>query len=409
MSSNIPSNSVSIDNIEYDLENMAKVHPGGELFVKAFSGRDATNAFLSYHRRPFPHGKYNNLIMKSPDNTKETTSCSDYFELCDIIAKVVPVHKSFAPGSYYIKLLFILSFTFGLELYIHYTQNYVWYLTAPLGIFIAWTGLNIQHDANHGAISRHFYVNRALGLMQNWIGGSACVWIHQHVVQHHMFCNDTTRDPDMEGSILIKFNPNSPDKPQYLYQHIYFLGVISLYGITVVKDSIVSLWNCIYFTPFSPYLNPYVATELMFSGVFVVRWIILPIYFVPTMNTILSIFVLYAVAGYYLSFFFLLSHNFAETLHYSTDSKESFLYKQVTSSSNVGGKFLCMLNGGLNYQIEHHLFPRIHHSHYPKIAPIVREFCAVKSIPYKHFDSIYDNVLSTSQYLYNTARFSCVK
>jgi fatty acid desaturase (delta-4 desaturase) len=144
--------------------------------------------------------------------------------------------------------------------------------------------------------------------------------------------------------------------------------------------------------------------DLMFSSLFLMRWVALPAYLAPSLNTLVNVVIMYAVAGYYLSFFFLLSHNFADTQCHSPESNESFLYKQVTSSSNVGGPLLCWFNGGLNYQIEHHLFPRIHHSHYPKIAPVVREFCASKGIPYKHFDSIYANMVSTSKYLYNVAR-----
>ena len=85
---------------------------------------------------------------------------------------------------------------------------------------------------------------------------------------------------------------------------------------------------------------------------------------------------------------------------FDASSEESFLRQQVLSSSNVGGPLLCWFNGGLNYQIEHHLFPRIHHSHYPKIAPIVREFCRERDISYTHFHSIYENLVSTSRYLY---------
>ena len=417
MEPKIPEESVYIDNVAYPVEHLASIHPGGDIFVKAFAGKDATTAFLSYHRRPFPHKKFSGSYDFPPTTEPSSASSNsisvnnptidtniDYLELCDIVNKVLPIHTSFAPTSYYIKLAIILAFTFGLEFYIHFTQQYVWYLTAPLGLFIAWTGLNIQHDANHGAISRNFYVNRILGLMQSWIGGSACIWIHQHVVQHHVFCNDVVRDPDMEGSILIKFNPRAQNAPQYLYQHVYFLGVISLYGFTVVKDTISSLIRGVYFTPISPYLRSHMNLDLAFSTLFLTRWVVIPFYLAPTLNTALSVFIMYAVAGYYLSFFFLLSHNFADTQCHSPESKESFLYKQVTSSSNVGGPLLCWFNGGLNYQIEHHLFPRIHHSHYPKIAPVVREFCASKGIPYKHFDSIYDNLISTSQYLYDVAR-----
>ena len=71
----------------------------------------------------------------------------------------------------------------------------------------------------------------------------------------------------------------------------------------------------------------------------------------------------------------------------------------MVTSSNVGGAFLCFLNGGLNYQIEHHLFPRIQHSHYPKIAPVIRAFCQEKGIPYVHFGTINENMASCVKHL----------
>ena len=110
------------------------------------------------------------------------------------------------------------------------------------------------------------------------------------------------------------------------------------------------------------------------------------------------------VGGYYLSFFFVISHNFEGVEMHDNDfahkKEQSFLRKQVATSSNVGGSFLCFINGGLNYQIEHHLFPRISHTHYPTIAPIVREFCKTKNIPYKHFPTVWDNVASCARHMY---------
>jgi len=398
-------NSLTIDKVLYSVEKLAPIHPGGDLFIKAFAGRDATDAFLSYHRRSFPHDKYAFYRIDKESQEIVRTDCQDYLDLCALVGQVVPIHRSFAPSSYFVKIAVLLSLTVGLEIYIHFHQMYVWYLTAPLGILVALVGLNVQHDANHGAISPHFYVNTLLGLSQSWIGGSACSWIHQHVVQHHIFCNDVDHDPDIVGNAVIKFRPNAPHSVQYLYQHLYFLAALALFGLTVVQDSILSVLRGEYFTPMSPYFKKYRAVDMAFSCLFVGRWIVLPLYQVPTLATVANVLVLYVVSGYYLSFFFLLSHNFIGTAHFHSSSVETFLSRQVQSSSNVGGPLLCWLNGGLNYQIEHHLFPRMHHSHYPKIAPIVREFCRERGISYTHFDTIYDNLLSTSRYLYKVGNF----
>ena len=162
---------------------------GGELFVKAFSGRDATEAFLSYHRREFPHSKMTPYLAGTSTPSKKLDADKDYLELCKIVEQILPRNKSFAPFTYYIKVILILTCAVGLEVYIHQTKQYRWYLTGLLGWFFALIGLNIQHDANHGAISKIPFVNRLLGITQNWIGGSALGWIHQ-VEIHHFYLTD---------------------------------------------------------------------------------------------------------------------------------------------------------------------------------------------------------------------------
>ena len=163
-------NVVQVDGNVYSAPKLASIHPGGEFFVKAFAGRDATEAFLSYHRREFPHERMSDALVRSQPASKKSNVDLEYLELCKLVEQILPRNKSFAPFSYYIKATFILSTAFGLEFYMHYTGSYPWYLTALLGFFMALIGLNIQHDANHGAISRNPWVNRLLGMTQNWIG-----------------------------------------------------------------------------------------------------------------------------------------------------------------------------------------------------------------------------------------------
>ena len=93
-----------------------------------------------------------------------------------------------------------------------------------------------------------------------------------------------------------------------------------------------------------------------------------------------------------MSFFFSLSHNFDGTQIHKVTTANNFAKQQIESSSNVGGEYLCYINGGLNYQIEHHLFPRIAHTYYPYIAPIVKDWCKTNNIKYVHYATIKDNV-----------------
>ena len=65
-----------------------------------------------------------------------------------------------------------------------------WLGSAVLGLFFAWIGLNIQHDANHGAMFKNGGWNAVCGLAQHWIGGSQLMWLQEHVVLHHVHTGD---------------------------------------------------------------------------------------------------------------------------------------------------------------------------------------------------------------------------
>ena len=363
---------------------------------------------MSYHRRRFPHNKMTNALLGEKPAAKESAMDEDYLELCRIIEQVLPTHKSFAPASYFVKIGVLLTMTLVTECYVHLSGDYAWYLCFALGWFYALIGLNIQHDANHGSVSRNPAINRAFGLTQNYIGGSAVDWIHQHVVQHHISTNDMHEDPDVAGSSIVRLNPAQAVKDHYVFQHIYVFFLIALFGMITVVTAFKSLVSGVRYTEFSKLLTTYRRVEMLSTLFFLARWVALPVYTSGSASVLLNTIPLYLVAGWYLAFFFILSHNF-EGVHMFDKSKygtntRSFLYKQVASSSNVGYNWLCFMNGGLNYQIEHHLFPRIQHTHYPKIAPVVAAFCKSKNIPYRHFPTIGENFLSCIRHLSNMAK-----
>ncbi len=213
-----------------------------------------------------------------------------------------------------------------------------------------------------------------LGLSQNWYGGSVVSWVHQHVVQHHIHTNDVYLDPDIEGkSPILRLNPNQPLAKHYVFQHAYYFLLILMFGYNIIYQAVKTMVEHCNKTPISTLLKPFAAAEHAWNAFFIARWFLLPLVLRPEATTLLRVAPMFMVFGTYLSFFFHISHNFTgvEQLE-DTSAKHSFLYNQMITSSNVCGKWLCFLNGGLNYQIEHHLFPRMHHSHYPTASPIVK-------------------------------------
>jgi len=316
----------------------------------------------------------------------------------------LPRTKSFAPWHYFLKVAVLIGAGVYLEYYMHVNKAYTVAFSALIGVIYSLIGLNIQHDANHGAISRYGLVNRVLGLSQNWIGGSAIDWIHQHVVQHHVNCNDVDHDPDMIGSPFLRINPTKERLSSQAWQHVYVFGLLLMFGFQYIISSFQHLWNGQHLKHMSKLLTPHRVFDSLTWIFFMCRWAVLPVYQTGTLKALAWVFPMYVTGGFYLSFFFIISHNFEGAEMFNNKSKlnpKSFLYKQAASSSNVGGAFLAFINGGLNYQIEHHLFPRISHCHYAKIAPFVREFCLKKGIPYVHFPTIGDNMASTVKHLHH--------
>ena len=111
--------------------------------------------------------------------------------------------------------------------------------------------------------------------------------------------------------------------------------------------------------------------------------------------------------GLHQGFWAVIIHSF-EGVHLSSndDSKvadgtsESFLHRTIATTSSCGGEITGLVQGGINYHIEHHLFPRVNHMHFPKLRPIVREFCAEKGIPYNYFPSVWGNFKSFVKHLH---------
>jgi fatty acid desaturase len=121
----------------------------------------------------------------------------------------------------------------------------------------------------------------------------------------------------------------------------------------------------------------------------------------PSLHTLLCIISSLLVGGAYLGINFIISHNFEGVKHLDHQyTEKDWCITQIETSSTVGGRWLGYLHGGLNYQIEHHLFPRICHIHYHKIQPIVQQWCKENNVKYTYFDSLYDNVLSCYKQLH---------
>lgn len=392
---------VIIENKTYDLSSFKNRHPGGEKMISVFSGSDATNAFQSYHGRKFPHEKMKKYLKKELlDDDKSVLMDENYLKLhADVKEHLKKYFRTDgrAPLLQWFKMISIIVLTVLIEWRTIINCKRSYGEAFLMGLLYAFIGLNIQHDANHGALSNNSKVNEYIGYTQNYIGGSALMWMYQHIVLHHQFTNNTAFDPDIQGAgVLRLYKEKTPARWYHKYQNKYIFLLESFFGYMIVA-----------ITPLELYINRYGLThklpdtvnkwrkrEIIMNILFLIRFFALPyLLFNDTFKQlVIKWCITMTVTGLYLSFFFSLSHNFNGTVMFDKTEANNFAKQQIESSSNVGGEFLCHLNGGLNYQIEHHLFPRIAHTYYPYIAPLVKDWCEKNNIKYTHYPTIKENV-----------------
>ncbi|PSL29161.1 fatty acid desaturase family protein [Chitinophaga ginsengisoli] len=261
----------------------------------------------------------------------------------------------------------------------------LWFLMA---FGMSGIGTAIMHDANHGTYSANNKINHLIGYILEIIGGYTANWKIQHNILHHTYTNISGLDEDIDTMGLIRLSPNQPVKWFHRYQHLYawfFYMIMTLYWMTA-KDFVQAvrykklgllvkaklslkqtIWRIVLYKVF--YYGYIIVLPILFSG--------MPWYFVIT-----GFILMHFTAGLILSCIFQPSH-IVETSGFAAPLQEkmanhmenSWVTHELDNTTNFAPRnlFLSWFAGGLNFQIEHHLFTNICHVHYRKLAPIVKE------------------------------------
>lgn len=295
----------------------------------------------------------------------------------------------------YIKTIFWLLLFIG---------SYTWYLQGLSGvelilnalflaISIVGNGLNIMHDANHNALSSNKIVNTIMSEIMVVITGIInWLWKSKHN-PHHDHTNIFSKDDDI-GHTIVRLTPEVEYKPKYKYQHIYAWVLYCFVMFDwLFRTDILKGWKQA--KKFSEQEKVQKRTHLIIHKLlYVSLYIIIPVFIGGySWLTAIGIFVLInMLVGLITTVVFQLAHAVPITAMLEEATKrESFLLHQLKTTANfaVNNKVVSWLLGGLNFQVEHHLMRNISHVHYPKIAPIVREFCREYNLPYNNLGSVW--------------------
>lgn len=267
-------------------------------------------------------------------------------------------------------------------------------------------GLTIMHDANHDSYSRYRWINRLLGHSLTFIGGSAFTWKVQHNLLHHSYTNIYHLDEDINDKPFLRLSPYGKLKRHHRFQHIYALFLYSLSTLSWVtlKDfKQTANYNQNGMTEKIGSRPTHETIFLIITKIVYFAYIIaLPIIFGVAWWAVLVGFVaMHMIAGLIITIVFQLAHVVEGPKHFDPEINEgsmenTWAIHQLNSTANFACKnrFVSWFAGGLNFQIEHHLFPGICHIHYPKISEIVRNTAREFDLPYYEFPKMYKAIAS---------------
>jgi linoleoyl-CoA desaturase len=311
-----------------------------------------------------------------------------------------------------IKTIFMLALyivPFLVALFLHPVSWVTVMLGVLMGLGLAGIGMCIMHDAVHGAYSRSHKINKLIGYSIHLLGASLINWKIQHNVLHHTYTNVVTHDEDIQDKLILRFSPHTEIKWYHKIQVVYaflFYSLMTLYW-TTVKDFVqFQRYYKKGLIKEKDYLPDFLKLVLGKLAYFIVI-LILPVYLFDCswLQTLLLFLSMHFVAGIVLTIVFQLAHTVDETSYPLPDDlgviHNNWAVHQLQTTVDFArdSKILTWYLGGLNFQIEHHLFPSICHVHYPAIAKIVESTASEFGIPYYHHPTLLSAVQSHLQAL----------
>lgn len=282
-----------------------------------------------------------------------------------------------------------------------------------LGLAVAGIGFNVQHDGGHGAFSRKKLGNRLTARALDLVGGSSYIWNYKHNIFHHHYTNVEGVDDDLRAEPFLRLAPGQPRYWFHRFQHLYVWLLYAFFPpkwawIDDLRDVIRGRaaghrierpkgWDLAWL----------LGAKLLFAGW---TWVI-PL-LLHSWWQVLAIYGFVAlVVGTTIGTVFQLAHCVEEAeIVKRPEGQErmqrSWAEHQLATTADFAprSRFLSWYLGGLNFQVEHHLFPRVCHIHYPELARVVSGVCAESGVPHHTHPSLWRALRSHVRFLKRMGR-----
>ncbi|MCB2407588.1 fatty acid desaturase family protein [Hymenobacter lucidus] len=284
---------------------------------------------------------------------------------------------------------------------------------ALMGAVGSAVGFNVMHDGSHGSFSKSKFVNQFAAFTLNVLGGSSFMWNMKHNLIHHMYTNVDGFDDDIDAQPWLRLSTTQPRHRFHKFQHLYFWFFYALLFIA---------W--IFFMDYQKYFKGKigeVAIKKMtatdqgvfwgFKALHLFLFMGLPIYLLGFWTWLVGFVVFATVVGFTMSIVFQLAHTVEHAAfpmpHETTNKLEDeWAIHQIKTTANFAtdNKVISWLVGGLNFQVEHHLFPKISHVHYPEISKIIKQMCEEFGVTYNEYPKMRYAVASHVSFLRQMGR-----
>lgn len=311
----------------------------------------------------------------------------------------------------YLKTGVILTLFAVFYLLLVFVANYWWQafpLATLLGLSVAAIGFNIEHDGGHQSYSDHAWINRLMAMTLDLIGGSSYVWHWKHSVVHHTYVNITHHDADIDVAPFGRLTPHQRRFRFHRWQRFYLWP---LYGVNIIKWHFYDDFRDVILGRIGSTRMPrpkrwelvgFICGKLLFFTLALG----LPLLFHSVWIVLLFYAVTVSLAGVVVSVVFQLAHCVEEAefpmpqeQHHSMENGWAIHQVETTVNFSRRSRVQSWLLGGLNFQIEHHLFPRICHVNYPALSQLVEQTCRDFGVRYREHTSFSAGLLSHFRWL----------
>lgn len=293
-------------------------------------------------------------------------------------------------GLFLVPYFFFVALDFNIWIYL--------LLNIVVGIGMAGVGMNVMHDGNHGSYSSKTWLNKLMGGSINILAGNVYNWQVQHNVLHHTYTNIHGHDEDLDAGRVLRFTKTAKWHKFHKYQHYYsvFLYGLLTFNWAITTDFLQMKRYLKRKLSYGEFIKPSIrwTTLVITKVIYFSIWLAIPMVMgIIWWKVLIGFVVMHYTAGLILSVVFQLAHIVDDATtpvpNEAGEIENTWAIHQLFTTTNFAPKnwLINWYTGGLNHQIEHHIFPHISHVHYSKVGEIVKQTAIEFNLPYFEFET----------------------